>query len=146
MEPRVFEIKSLAVQNAIMLACLGVVVILLIRGAVRKSPRHVMVFSAWTLIILWFFNSPFFGFSAVTVSNRGIGVDYGILSFRNAVLPLTTTWRIETRLSGIKKTRRLYLLVLGDHESMKVGRGGLSLLKEVGGAIDRMKGRAPASG
>jgi hypothetical protein len=141
MIPETFIIKSLVVQNMIMLFSLGIVVFLLVRSLVKKKTKHAIVFSVWVLIVFWFFNSPFFGFSKVYISPGGIQLNYGILSFKkNSVLPIDAPWKIETTFSGIRKTKRLYLLKIGNHRSMKV-RGGkdLGLLQAIGKAIDEMK-------
>jgi len=122
-----------------MLLSLGVVLFFLFRSLWRKKLKHVFVFSIWVLIVLWFFNSPFFGFSTVCVSTEGIRLNYGALSSRNTVLPLDSSWKIEIYLSGIRKMKKLYFIRIADHQSMKVRVGKLSLLKEIGGAIDKRK-------
>jgi hypothetical protein len=140
MTPHTFFIKSLFVQNGIMLLSLGVVFFLLLRALRKRNKKHSAVFLVWLFIILWFFNSPFFGYSAVTVGPGGIRLNYGILSLRNTVLPLDSDWAIETSFSGVKKTKRLYALRIGDRRSMKVRwKSGHDLLQEIGTTIDRMK-------
>ena len=141
MSPETFIIKSLFVQNMIMLFSLSIVVFLLIRSLVKKKVKHTIVFSVWVLIVFWFFNSPFFGFSAVSVSPGGIQLNYGILSFtKNTVLPLDSPWKIETSFSGIRKMKKLYFIRIADHKSMKVRiRQGFILLQDIGNAMDRMK-------
>ena len=52
----------------------------------RRKLKHAAIFSIWVLIVFWFFNSHFFGFSTVCVSTEGIRLNYRILSFRNTVL------------------------------------------------------------
>jgi hypothetical protein len=143
MIPETFIIKSLVVQNMIMLFSLGIVVFLLGCSLVKKRAKSAIVFSIWVLIVFWFFNGPFFGFSAVYVSPGGIQLNYGILSFKkNTILPLDSPWKIETTLSGIRKTRKLYLLKIGDHQSMKVrGDKDFRLLQVIGRAVDEMKSK-----
>ena len=138
MIPETFIIKSLFIQNTIMLFSLSIVVFLLIRSLAKKKVKHTIVFSVWVLIVFWFFNSPFFGFSAVSVSSGGIQLNYGILSFtKNTVLPLDSPWKIETSFSGIRKMKKLYFIRIADRKSMKV-RGGKDyiLLQAIGRAID----------
>jgi len=143
MMPETFIIKSLFVQNMIMLFSLSIVVFLLVRSLVKKKVKHTIVFSIWVLIVLWFFNSPFFGFSAVSVSPGGIQLNYGILSFtKNTVLPLDSPWKIETSFSGIRKMKKLYFIRIADRKSMKVRiRQGFVLLQDIGSAIDGNKSK-----
>lgn len=143
MIPETFIIKSLIVQNVIMLFSLGIVVFLLVRSLVKKKTKHAIVFSVWVLIVFWFFNGPFFGFSTVYISPGGIQLNYGILSFKkNTVLPLDAPWKIETSFSGIRKTKKLYSLKIGDHRSMKVrGVKDFRLLQAIGRAVDKMKSK-----
>ncbi|MCD4716329.1 MAG: hypothetical protein K8R45_06255 [Desulfobacterales bacterium] len=138
-----FIIKSLVVQNMIMLFSLGIVVSLLVRSFVKKKTKHAIVFSVWVLIVFWFFNSPFFGFSVVYISPDGIQLTYGILSFKkNTVLPLDAPWKIETTFSGIRKIKKLYFLKIADHRSMKVrGVKDFRLLQAIGSAVDNMKSK-----
>lgn len=99
-----------------------------------------VVFLVWLGIVVWFFNSPFFGFSKVIVNRKGIEINYGILSFRNTVLPLDTPWKIETTPSGILKTSKLYYIQIGDHLSMKVkGEKDVDLLNRIGEAVEQIK-------
>lgn len=140
MEPQTFVIKSLLVQNSIMVFSVAIVFFFLARAFFKKNAKHVVVFLVWLGIVVWFFNSPFFGFSAVTVNRKGVEIDYGILSFRNTVLPLNTPWKIETSPSGILKISRLYYLRFGEHMSMKVkGKRDMELLQKIGRSIDAMK-------
>jgi len=139
MVSQTFIIKSIYIQNSIMLLSLGVVLFFLFRSLWRKKLKHAAIFSIWVLIVFWFFNSHFFGFSTVCVSTEGIRLNYGFLSSRNTALPLDSSWKIETYLSGIRKMKKLYFIRITDHQSMKVRGGKLSLLKEIGGAIDKRK-------
>lgn len=143
MDPQTFIIKSIFVQNTIMLFSLGIVVFLLGCSLVKKKTKHAIVFSVWILIVFWFFNSLFFGFSAVYISPGGIQLNYGILSFKkNTVLPLDSPWKIETSFSGIRKTKKLYFLKINDHRSMKVrGEKDFILLQAIGKAMDEMKSK-----
>ncbi len=140
MPAEVFTIKSLLVQNTLMLGALGITIFFLIRAAWKKNRRHIIVFSIWPCLVLAFFNSPFFGFSEVRVSPQGLGINYGLLSLRNTVLPLHSDWRIQKRRAGLRKTKRLYSLVIAGKESMRVRGGrGLELLDTIGRSIDSMK-------
>lgn len=140
MTAQAFIIKSLFVQNSIMLFSLGAVMFFLIFALVKRKPKHVAAALIWLIIVIWFFNSPFFGFSTVAVSPAGIRLNYGVLSFKNDLLPTHSLWKIETHFSDIKKMKKVYLIRIADHESMKVkGERGLSLLEEIGGAIENLK-------
>lgn len=140
MTPQIYSIKSLFVQNAIMLLSLGVVTALLLRAALRRNLKGIIVFGVWALIVVGFFNSPFFGFSAVRVSPSGISLEYGILSLRNTILPLSSPWKIESYRGGIRKNKRLYTIRIGDRESLRVkGEGDRELLQRIGEAIERAR-------
>lgn len=139
-----FVIKSMIIQNGIMLLSLGIVLFLIFRGIIRKKFRHVVIFSVWLVIVLWFFNSPFFGFGAVTVGSEGIRLDYGILSIRNQILPLDARYRILTTTSGVKKLRTLYCLEVDGHRSMKVRGKGRELLEAITLAIEEAKSHKDA--
>ena len=142
MNTEIFIIKSLYVQNAIMLAFLGITVSFLIYSIFKRKPKHIAAFTIWVFLVLWFFNSPFFGFSVVTVGSQGIKLDYGILSIRNDVLPLDSEWKIETYMSGIRKNKRLYFISIVDRQSMKVrGVKDLRLLEKIGESIERVKAK-----
>lgn len=143
MDPQTFVIKSLFVQNTIMLVALSVVLFFLFRSLIKRQGKHILLVSLWLLIVLWFFNSSFFGFSAVTVAPRGIRVNYGILSFRNGWLPLDTPWKIEGYMGGIRRMEQLYYLKIDGQESMKVkGGADYELLKRIGNKIEKMKAEA----
>jgi hypothetical protein len=124
-----------------MLFSLGIVVFLLVRSIAKKKTKHTIVFSFWVLIVFWFFNSPFFGFSAVSIGPGGIQLNYGILSIKkNTLLPLDSPWKIGTTFSGIRKTKKIYFLKIGDRKSMKVrGEKDIRLLQAIGRAVDEMK-------
>ena len=140
MDSETFIIKSLFVQNAIMLISVGVVFSLLIHAIIKRRRKHMAVFTIWLILVLWFFNSTIFGFSAVSVGQDGIRLRYGILSLRNDLLPLNSEWKVETYLSGIRKTKRLYFIAIGGRQSMKVkGEDKRRLLQNIGESIDRMK-------
>ena len=135
-------IKSMIVQNGVMLLSLGFVLFLVVRAIVKKKSNQALIFCMWVVIVLWFFNSPFFGFSAVTVSPHGIRLDYGVLSIRNTVVPLDASCKIVSTMSGIKKLRRLYFLEVDGHQSMKVrGKKGVEVLEAITGAVEQMKSR-----
>jgi hypothetical protein len=145
MDSEIFIIRSLFIQNAIMLISLGVVFSLLIHAIIKKRRKHSAVFSIWLVLVLWFFNSTIFGFSAVSVSQGGIRLNYGILSLKNDLLPLESEWKVETYLSGIRKSKRLYFITVGGRQSMKVkGEDKRRLLQSIGKAINRIKARKPA--
>jgi hypothetical protein len=147
MSPELFPIKSLWVQDAIMLTAIGVVAALFIRAVLSRSVKGMIAFGIWAFIVAGFFNSPFFGFSAVRISSGGIGLEYGILSFRNTTLPLSTRWKIESYLGGIRKTRRLYAIRIGDRESMRVkGEEDRERLQKIGEAIDQARTRFMKTG
>jgi len=138
-----FIIKSLFVQNGIMLVSLGTVLVFLAAALVRKRPKQLMAAVIWVGIVLWFFNSAYFGFSAVSVGREGIRVNYGILSLRNDLLPIDSPWIIETAFSDIRKMKKVYFIRIGDHESMRVkGSEGSALLEKIGEAIEKAGGLA----
>ena len=142
MDTKTFEIKSLLIQNSIMLLALGIVLFFLIYSLSKKKSKHSLASIIWVVIVLWFFNSPFFGFSAVTISQKGIGLNYGILSLQNALLPLETPWEIKTFPSGIRKLKKVHLIQIGNRESMKVrGRDDILMLKNIGETIDQYRTR-----
>lgn len=143
MDTQIFIIKSLAVQNSIMLIALGVVLFFIFYSFSKKKSKYLLASLIWLVIVLWFFNSPFFGFSTVSVSREGIDVNYGILSLKNDRLPIMSPWKIETIASGLRKMKKVYLIRIGNRESMKVRRGkGLDLLKDIGAVIDECR-RSP---
>jgi hypothetical protein len=136
----VFAIKSLLVQNTLMLGALGIIILFLIRAIWRRRRRHIVVFSIWLCLVVGFFNSPLFGFSEVRVTPEGLRIDYGMLSVHNTVLPLSSDWRIREHRAGLRKTKRLFSLVIAGRQSMRVkGGGGLKTLEAIGRSIDRMK-------
>ncbi len=140
MATQLFVIKSIWIQNTIMLLALGLVLFFIFYFLAKKKPRHILAAAIWLFIVLWFFNSPFFGFSTVGVNPEGIEINYGVLSLRNDRLPITAPWKIITEPSGIRKLKRVHLIRIGNHESMKVrGLKDLDLLKSIGAAIDEYK-------
>ena len=140
MDTQIFIIKSLAVQNSIMLIALGVVLFFIFYSFSKKKSKYLLASLIWLVIVLWFFNSPFFGFSTVSVNPEGIDVNYGILSLKNDRLPITSPWKIEVMPSGLRKMKKVYLIRIGDRKSMKVRRGkALDLLKEIGATIDEYR-------
>lgn len=140
MGTQTFIIKSLLIQNGIMLVSLGIVVAFLGAAIYRRRLRLVLAALLWTGGILWFFNSPYFGFSAVSVGAEGVRLHYGVLSIRKDLFPIHSPWTIETVFSGIRKTKKVYLIHIGDRNSMRVsGEDGRHLLETIGAAIDRGK-------
>ena len=70
-------------------------------------------------------------------------MNYGVLSLKNDRLPIMSPWKIETIASGLRRMKKVYLIRIGDRESMKVRRGkGLDLLKDIGAVIDECR-RSP---
>jgi len=140
MDTQVFVIKSLVVQNSIMLIALGMVLSFLFYSLFKQKAKFLLAALIWLGIVLWFFNSHFFGFSTVSVNPEGIDVNYGILSLKNDRLPIRSPWKIETIPLGLRKMKKVYLIRIGDRESMKVRRGeGLELLKGIGATIDQYR-------
>ena len=140
MNTETFVIKSILVQNGIMAIVAAILLFLLYKAAKKRISRHIVAVSAWCLIVLWFFNGPLWGFSAVTVCPDGITLHYGILSIiKNTTLPVSTHWKIQTYLGGVRRLNRLYYLELSDHSSMKVqNRQDLAVLQDIGRAINRL--------
>ncbi len=121
----------------------AIIVGLLFRSIWKQKHHHAIAAVIWGLIALWFFNSPFWGFSAVTVSPEGLKLHYGFLSvFRNTALPMDTHWKIRTYLGGIRKFKKLYFFELANHQSLKVrGQDKLEILEALGMGIDSINGR-----
>jgi len=143
MEAQTFFIRSVMVQNAIMGIIAAIIVVLLIRFVQRQNFKFLVAVGLWALIALWFFNGPFWGFSAVTVGSDGLKLHYGFLSvFRNTTLPVHSQWKIRKYLGGIRKLKKLYYFHLPNHQSLKVrGQDKLEILKALGAAIDRANGK-----
>ena len=140
MDTQFFVIKSLWIQNSIMLLALGLVLVFLFYSLTKKKPKHLVASLIWLAIVLWFFNSSFFGFSTVNVNPEGIEINYGILSLRNEILPVSSPWKIVTAPTGFRKLKKVHLIRIGNHESMKVrGLEDLNLLKNIGTAIDKCR-------
>ena len=121
----------------------AIIVGLLIRFVRRKNIKYAVAVALWGCIALWFFNGPFWGFSAVTVGSEGLRLHYGFLSvFRNTTLPVDTFWKIRRYKGGIRKLKNLYYFRLKDHQSLKVrGQDKLEIMKAIGAAIDAANGR-----
>jgi len=143
MEAETFFIRSVMVQNVIMGIIVAIIVWLLVRTIRKQNFTHMILVVAWGLIALWFFNGPFWGFSAVTVSPDGLKIHYGFLSvFRNKTLPVHSQWKIRTYMGGIRKMKWLFFFQLPDHRSLKVrGAGKFEVMKALGAAIDDLNGR-----
>ncbi|EFK09688.1 conserved domain protein [delta proteobacterium NaphS2] len=123
-----------------MLLVLGMILFFICYSLMKRKPRHLVASLIWLAIALWFFNSPFFGFSTVAVSPEGIEINYGILSIRNDHLPITAPWKVVTAPTGFRKMKKVHLIRIGNHESMKVrGVKDLDLLKSIGAAIDEYR-------
>ncbi|MFO7761927.1 MAG: hypothetical protein ACQES8_03155 [Thermodesulfobacteriota bacterium] len=138
-----FAIKSVLVQNLIMAVIFSILLLLLLRAARKRSCKCLLAVSLWTAVVLWFFNSPLWGFSAVTVGPKGLKLHYGALSVaKNTTLPVDTTYEIKTYMGGVRKIKKLYYLELGRHRSMKVrGRKNLAILQDIGRTINRLNDR-----
>jgi len=143
MDSEIFFIRSVTIQNLIMGLAILIIAGLLLRFLAQRRFRHAAAVGVWALITLWFFNSPLWGFSAVTVSHQGLKIDYGFLSlYKNTSLPPDTAWKIHVYMGGIRRIQKLYYFQLAGHRSMKVqGPAGLAVLKSLGAAIDRVNGR-----
>ncbi|RLB91376.1 MAG: hypothetical protein DRH10_02020 [Deltaproteobacteria bacterium] len=143
MQAQTFVIRSVIVQNIIMGIIVAILVILLARSIWKQKLSHVVAVLIWSLIALWFFNGPFWGFSAVTVSPRGLRVHYGFLSvYKNTSLAVDTSWKICCYMGGIRRMKKLYYLQLADRKSLKIrGKDKLLVLQAIGAAIDDINGR-----
>jgi hypothetical protein len=143
MEAQTFFIRSVMAQNVIMGVIVAIIVTVLIRFLWRRQTKYTVVTLIWTCIAVWFFNGPFWGFSAVTVGPSGLQIHYGFLSvFRNTTMPVDTHWKIRKYLGGIRKLKNLYYFQLKDHQSLKVrGAEKIELLQALGAAIDEINGR-----
>jgi hypothetical protein len=143
MEPQTYFIRSVMVQNIIMGIVVAILLGLLIRFVLRRERKLILVVTVWGGIALWFFNGPFWGFSAVTVGPGGLEVHYGFLSvFRNTTLPVNSEWKIQKYLGGIRKLKHLYFFKLPGHASLKVrGADKLETMEALGAAIDSLNGR-----
>jgi hypothetical protein len=143
MEAQTFFVRSVMVQNVIMGIIVAIILALLIRTIRKQNLTHVALVVVWGLIALWFFNGPFWGFSAVTATPEGLEIHYGFLSvFRNTTLPVSTEWEIRRYLGGIRKLKNLYFFELSGHRSLKVrGADKVEVLKALGAAIDDLNGR-----
>ena len=143
MTTQTFIIKSLLAQNSIMLVSLGVVVFFVAMALIKKRPRHLLAGIVWAAMVLWFFNSAYFGFSALSVGPEGIRLNYGILSLRNDLLPIDSPWKIETVSPDIRKLKKVYFIRIGKHDSMRVKGGEERLiLEKIGDAIEAVKRRS----
>ncbi len=146
MQPQLFLIRSLAVQNLIMGLVAMIILLLLVRSIMRRQVAATAAVVIWALIVFWFFNGPLWGFSGVAAGPDGIRLRYGFLSIlKNTSLPADTPWQIQVHLGGVKKTTRLYYLQLAGRRSLKVkGPARLDTLRAIGAAIDRLNGPPPA--
>lgn len=139
-----FSIKSIYVQDLVMIVSFGLVVGLFISALLKRRTKQTIVFLIWIFVVLWFFNSSFFGFSEISIGPKGIDVSYGFLSFKDTRLPVGSPWKIHTERGGLKKMKRLYSLEVHNHRSMRVrGGDGLSLLQEIGRAIEAEAAKTP---
>ena len=131
------------VQNVIMAIIAAIIAGVLIRCILKKQPKFIMAVVLWAVIAVWFFNGPLWGFSAVTVSPKGLEIHYGFLSvYLNTTLPVETEWEIRKYLGGIRRLKNLYFFQLENHKSLKVrGQDKLEVLDALGAAIDHLNGK-----
>ena len=143
MDAQTFFIRSVTVQNVIMGVLAAIIVGVLIRSIRKQKITHVIAVAIWGVIAVWFFNGPFWGFSAVTVSPEGLKVHYGFLSvYRNTTLPVDTHWKIRRYQGGIRKLKNLYFFQLANHQSLKIrGHDKIEQMQALGAAIDDLNGR-----
>lgn len=143
MVAELFVIRSVSVQNVIMGVAIAIAIGFLVYFIMQRKSRHALAATAWLAIVLWFFNSPLWGFSAVTVSINGLRIDYGFLSIaKNSVLPLDTQWKIRVYMGGTRRLEKLYYIQLANHLSLKVSDNDrLAVMKSLGAAIDQLNGR-----
>ena len=144
MEIETFYIRSLAVQHVIMAIVALILCFLLVRSFLKKQTLHVIAIALWMGFFVWFFNGPFWGFSAVTVSPQGIELHYGFLSvFKPRHLPPDTYWKIQDYRGGIRRLKQLHYFKLDDDiNSLRVrGTDKLKTLESIGAAIDRINGK-----
>ena len=144
MEGQTFFIRSVTVQNVIMAVVAIIVLGVLIHTIRARNTKHTALVVLWGCIALWFFNGPFWGFSAVTVKPEGLQLHYGFLSvFRNTTLQPDSPWKIRKHLGGIRKLKNLYYFSLPGHQSLKVrGPDKMDILNALGAAIDQLNGRS----
>ncbi len=146
METETYFIRSLLVQNIIMGVTVAIVAGLLVYFIRRGSRPHAIAAGVWLLIAFLFFNSPFWGFSAVSAGSSGIRLHYGFLSvLKNIELPVNTSWKINTYMGGIRRMKKLYYFSFNERSSLKVTGAGLSSLQDLGAAVDRLNGRPMGS-
>ena len=74
MPAEVFIIKSLLLQNTLMLGALGINLLFFIRAIWKKNGKQIVVFSIWSCLVVGFFNSSLFGFSEVRVTPQGLEI------------------------------------------------------------------------
>ncbi len=143
MDAQTFYIRSVAVQNLIMGVIAAIIIVLLIYFIKEQKTRHSIAVIVWALIVFWFFNSPMWGFSAVTVSPQGLKIHYGFFSvLKNSSLPPNTPWKIHLYMGGVRKMKKLYYFQLAAHTSLKVrGPKALDTMKSLGVSIDIVNGK-----
>lgn len=136
-----FVLQPLWLQNVVMSTALGIVVFFLLRGAFRKNKTQILVFSCWLIMIFWFFNGPFWGFSALTVSRQGIVLHYGWLSLlKNGQLPLASRWQLKESNTGFPRYRKLYYIEVDGQKSMRLTATDYPKLQEVARALCQVQG------
>ncbi len=141
MPVKVFVLKSLFIQNVVMGSAICIVLFLLYRGVKKKKIRQILLSVIWFGAVIWFFNSSLWGFSAVTIGNKGIGLKYGFLSFKDTTLPLNTSFEIKIENSGFPKYRKLYVLKIGKRDSMRLSGLEYSKLQYITESLKKISGR-----
>lgn len=132
-------IKALYVQNGLMITIFGVIFFLILLGIWKKNFRFVGICSLWIVLFFWFFNSQFWGFSALTLKDERIYLRYGLCSiFKNKSVSTQIRPKIESDFSGFPQYKHLYFLVIGNYKSMGVEKENKEVLEEI---IDRLEKR-----
>jgi hypothetical protein len=92
----------------------------------------------WFILIFWFFNSQFWGFSALTQHDDTLTLHYGVLSLlKNESIPMNKTRSIESSFSGFPQYKRLYYLVIDERRSMGVEQRDKKNLEDILLQLDR---------
>lgn len=123
-------IKSLLVQNAVMGLALALVLGLFLLAFLRGKRGTGVLALVWLAGVLWFFNSPLWGFSAISVKPGGVELRYGFLAvLKNTTIRGEPEVRIVSEFARFPQNRKLYWLQIGSRRSMKVDRGGYQKLQ-----------------
>ncbi len=139
MVEQTFVIKSLYVQNGLVIAVFGVLFFLLLRAILKKRFSLVFICCLWLVLFFWFFNSQFWGFSALTFKNERLYLRYGLCSiFKNESIPLRTGPKIESEFAGFPQYKHLYYLVIDNRRSMGVVKENKRILEEIVARLDKL--------